>query len=75
MDMQNLILIGVSVVGLLVVGLGAFAMLARFYRQVAQGQALIVNTMKNEPVVTFTGAVVFPIVQKLLNCGMIQCIC
>ena len=64
MDMQNLILIGVSVVGLLVIGLGAFAILARFYRQVAQGQALIVNTMKNEPVVTFTGAVVFPIVHR-----------
>ena len=64
MEMQTLILIAVAVVGLLVVGLGAFAILARFYRQVAQGQALIVNTMKNEPIVTFTGAVVFPIVHR-----------
>ena len=64
MEMQTLILIGVAVVALLVIGLGAFAILARFYRQVAQGQALIVNTMKNEPVVTFTGAVVFPIVHR-----------
>jgi len=64
MEMQTLILIGVAVVGLLVIGLGAFAILARFYRQVAQGQALIVNTMKSEPIVTFTGAVVFPIVHR-----------
>jgi uncharacterized membrane protein YqiK len=64
MEMQNLILIGLASGALLIIVLGAFAMLARFYRQVAQGQALIINTMKSEPTVTFTGAVVFPIVHR-----------
>ncbi len=44
--------------------LGMAAMLARFYRKVEQGKALIVNKMKAEPEVTFTGAVVLPIVHK-----------
>ena len=37
---------------------------AKFYRQVEQGKALIVNTLKAEPVVTFTGAVVLPIIHR-----------
>jgi uncharacterized membrane protein YqiK len=37
---------------------------SRFYRQVEQGKALIVNTMRNEPVVTFTGSMVFPVVNR-----------
>jgi len=40
-----------------------FAMV-KFYRKVEQGKALIVNTMKIEPNVTFTGAVVYPIINK-----------
>ena len=44
--------------------LGTLALVARFYRQVEQGKALIVNTMRNEPVVTFTGAVVYPIINR-----------
>src|SRR6478609_6576439 len=43
---------------------GALLLVARFYRPVAQGQALIINTMRTEPVVTFTGAVVYPIINK-----------
>lgn len=51
------------VIGLLfLVGFGF--LLARFYRQVAQGQVLIVNTMKTEPKVSFTGAVVIPIINR-----------
>jgi len=46
----------------LLIGFGV--MLARFYRQVQQGQVLIVNTMKNEPKVSFTGAVVLPIIHR-----------
>jgi uncharacterized membrane protein YqiK len=43
----------------------AFGMaLARFYKQVSQGQVLIVNTMKAEPKVSFTGAVVLPIIHR-----------
>ena len=48
-----------------VVLLGLLITVARFYRQVDQGKALVINTMKSEPVVTFTGAVVFPIVNRV----------
>ncbi len=40
---------------------GILVMIARFYRKVDQGNALIVNRMRTEPDVTFTGAVVLPI--------------
>jgi uncharacterized membrane protein YqiK len=52
------------------VGIGFFLLvafgiaIARFYKQVAQGQVLIVNTMKAEPKVSFTGAVVLPIIHR-----------
>lgn len=52
------------------VGVGVFlivailVMWARFYRKVDQGQALIVNKMRNEPEVFFTGSVVLPIVHR-----------
>jgi len=45
---------------LLVIGI----MIAKFYRKVEQGKALIVNKMKAEPEVTFTGATVLPIIHK-----------
>ena len=62
--MNEFIPIIIAIVALFVFGLGAAVIVARFYRKVLQGQALIVNTMKNEPVVTFTGAVVFPIIHR-----------
>jgi uncharacterized membrane protein YqiK len=37
---------------------------ARFYRKVNQGQALIVNKLTKEPIVTFTGATVLPIFHR-----------
>ncbi|HEU4404781.1 MAG TPA: SPFH domain-containing protein [Polyangiaceae bacterium] len=43
---------------------GALVGFSRFYRQVEQGRALIVNTMRREPFVTFTGAMVFPVVNR-----------
>jgi len=62
--MSDLIPIIIAIVALLLLALGAAAIIARFYRKVLQGQALIVNTMKSEPLVTFTGAVVFPIIHR-----------
>ncbi len=56
------ILVAVGALGLTI--LGVLALLARFYRQVDQGKALIVNTLKAEPLVTFTGAVVYPIIHR-----------
>lgn len=53
------------IVGILaVVIFGVLIMIAKFYRKVDQGRALIVNTMKSEPAVTFTGAVVYPIIHR-----------
>jgi uncharacterized membrane protein YqiK len=44
--------------------LGFLAVLAKFYRMVEQGKALIVNSMRAEPEVTFTGKVVIPVLHK-----------
>lgn len=43
---------------------GTLFTIARFYRQVDQGKVLIINTLKSEPTVTFTGAVVIPIIHR-----------
>lgn len=40
-------------------------MLAKLYRKVEQGKAMIVNTMRAEPKVTFTGSVVLPVFHKM----------
>lgn len=40
-------------------------MMARLYQKVEQGKAMIVNTMRAEPNVTFTGAVVVPVFHKM----------
>lgn len=52
-----------GVVGVLVVGI--VALLARFYRLVDQGRALIKNRIGSaEPIVTFTGTTVLPIINR-----------
>jgi uncharacterized membrane protein YqiK len=56
------IVIAVGVGFVLIMGL--LALVARFYRQVEQGKALIVNTVSKEPVVAFTGAIVYPIINR-----------
>lgn len=56
------LLIGFGTLAAILVG---FAMLvARFYRKVNQGQALIVNKLGEQPLVTFTGATVLPIFHR-----------
>lgn len=47
-----------------VILLGLLVLIARTWRQVDQGRAMIVNKMGSEPKVTFTGAIVLPIVNK-----------
>ena len=64
MKLEELLPILLASGALLIIGMGIVVIVARFYRKVSQGQALIVNTMKNEPLVTFTGAVVFPIIHR-----------
>ncbi|KQV51011.1 MULTISPECIES: flotillin family protein [unclassified Duganella] len=44
--------------------LGALAMFARFYHKVEQGHAMIINTLRAEPDVSFTGGMVYPIIHK-----------
>ena len=61
---EQLIVVGASIGAGFVLILGILALIARFYRQVEQGKALIVNTMRNEPVVAFTGTVVYPIINR-----------
>ncbi|AWB66674.1 hypothetical protein C2869_09630 [Saccharobesus litoralis] len=52
-------------VGVFVFGLGIIFFLASLYRKVEQGKAMIVNTMRSEPKVTFTGSVVVPVFHKM----------
>jgi uncharacterized membrane protein YqiK len=44
--------------------LGILVLIARTWRQVEQGRAMIINKMGAEPKVTFTGGIVLPIVNK-----------
>lgn len=64
LDNQTLkmaLLLGGAMAALLLV-VGVF--ISRFYRKVDQGRALIVNTLRTEPTVTFTGAVVIPVIHR-----------
>ncbi|WP_462156829.1 flotillin family protein [Pseudoalteromonas sp. GB56] len=40
-------------------------LIAKLYRKVEQGKAMIVNTMRAEPSVTFTGSLVIPVFHKM----------
>ncbi len=51
-------------VGVLILGTGLLMLIAKFYKKVEQGKALVVNKMKQEPEVTFTGATVLPVIHK-----------
>jgi uncharacterized membrane protein YqiK len=60
--MTTTVLIAAVILAFLILGL--FAMFAKFYRKIEQGRALIVNTLRAEPEVTFTGRMVYPIIHK-----------
>jgi len=60
---QQLAIVLVGIGGVLV--LGILVLIARTWRQVDQGRAMIVNKMGKEPKVTFTGAIVLPIVNRM----------
>lgn len=62
--MGNLIFLA-TVVGVSILVLVGFAlMVAKFYRKVEQGRALIINKVSKEPEVTFTGGLVMPIIHR-----------
>src|SRR5215813_6485881 len=60
---QQLALVLIGIGAILV--LGVLVLVARTWRQVDQGYAMIVNKMGKEPKVTFTGAIVLPIVNRM----------
>ena len=62
MDLIIAVIVGAVLLFFVVLVIGI--MIAKFYRKVEQGKALIVNKMKAEPEVTFTGATVLPIIHK-----------
>ncbi|RFA30096.1 hypothetical protein CAI21_07805 [Alkalilimnicola ehrlichii] len=43
---------------------GALIMAMKFFQKVEQGKAMIVNTMRDRPHVTFTGRIVLPVIHK-----------
>lgn len=61
---EQWIVIGVIVAAVVLIAFGVLVMIAKFYRKVDQGKALIINKMGKEPVVTFTGGVVYPIFHR-----------
>lgn len=64
--MDNLlILAGASVVTLGVIGMGTLMLVRSCYRKVDQGFAMIVNKLKAEPDVTFTGALIIPVIHRV----------
>lgn len=58
------VLAAVIIGAILVIGAGFAALVALFYKKVEQGKALIVNSLKADPEVTFTGKVVLPVLHK-----------
>ena len=60
---MEIMLIAAGVLAVLI--FGAFVLFAKFYHKVEQGRAMIVNTLRHEPEVTFTGRMVYPIIHKL----------
>ena len=58
----QVVLIIVGLIILFIVGI--LVMISKFYRKVDQGKALIINKMKNDPEVTFTGGIVYPIIHR-----------
>jgi uncharacterized membrane protein YqiK len=60
----NFIAVGGGAVVLLVIVLGAIALVARFYRKIDQDHALVINPFSGPARVTFTGGVVWPIINR-----------
>ena len=58
----TIVLTAIGITALFIFGI--FSLFARFYRKVEQGYAMIVNTTRSEPEVTFTGRMVYPIIHK-----------
>jgi len=62
---ETLILFASAAVGIVVLFFIIIFVIAQLYKKVEQGRAMIINTMRSEPKVTFTGGVVIPVFHKL----------
>ncbi len=62
--METLITVGAILGVFFFLGMAFLLFFSRIYRKVDQGKALIVNTMANEPDVTFTGRYVVPVFHR-----------
>jgi uncharacterized membrane protein YqiK len=62
---ETLILFATAAVGIVVLFFIVIFVIAQLYKKVEQGRAMIINTMRSEPKVTFTGGVVLPVFHKL----------
>lgn len=60
----DLIAIGTVILTIVAVLVGMAVIVMQFYVKVEQGHAMIVNTLKQTPDVTFTGRLVIPIIHK-----------
>lgn len=58
------IIIAVIVIASIII-IGALIVFASMYRKVDQGRAMIVNTLRAEPKVTFTGSLVIPVLHRV----------
>ncbi|MDX9723502.1 MAG: SPFH domain-containing protein, partial [Myxococcota bacterium] len=61
---DSIIVVGVIIAFVVLLLIGLAVIIAKFYRKVDQGKALIINKMRAEPEVTFTGGVVYPIIHR-----------
>jgi uncharacterized membrane protein YqiK len=59
---QQMAVVLIAIGGVLLFGI--LILIARTWRQVEQGRAMIIQKMGSEPKVTFTGAIVLPIINK-----------
>ncbi|MES3021918.1 MAG: hypothetical protein V4857_10090 [Pseudomonadota bacterium] len=59
---MDIMLLSIGIITVIV--LGCFVLFAKFYHKVEQGHVMIINTLRAEPEVTFTGGMVYPIIHK-----------
>ena len=59
---MDILLLSIGIITVVV--LGCFVLFAKFYHKVEQGHVMIINTLRAEPEVTFTGGIVYPIIHK-----------
>ena len=72
-DLSGLMPLFIVVGLILLVVFGIPILLKKFYIKVEQGTALIINTLRSKPKVTFTGGMVIPVIhlKELMKISLI----